>query len=100
MDQRFLLTMQQKPPCEVDKQTDINKRMAANSLERLSEVILPKSGKERQDAGDSEKGAVFQDGQEVLTYGNGIEGECRASVQLFESPNPQSLGNMVLLTIT
>lgn len=73
--------------------------MAANSLERLSEVILPKSGKERQDVGDSEKGAVFQDRQEMLTYGNWIKGEPRVSVQLFESPNPQSLSNVFLLTI-
>lgn len=44
--------------------------MAANSSESLSEVILPKSGKERQDTSGSEKGAVFQDRQEAVTYGN------------------------------
>ena len=74
MDQHFLLTNEQKPPGEVDKQTDINRRMAANSPQRLTEVILPKPGKERQDVGNTEKGAAFQDRQETLTYGNRIKG--------------------------
>ena len=96
MDQHFLLTNEQKPPWEVDKQTDINRRTAANSPKRLTEVILPKSGKERQDVGDTEKGAAFQDRQETLTYGNRIKGGHPAPVQLFETQSPWSLRHLIL----
>lgn len=95
MDQCFLLTIEQKPPWEVDKQTDISERMTANSPERLVEVIVPKTGKERQDMGDAEKGAAFQDRQEALTYGNWIKGHYPVSVQLFETKIPWSLSSLV-----
>lgn len=56
------------------------------SPEGPGEVILPKAGKERQDAGDSGKGQRAARGrQEAATYGSGIKGDRRASVQLFES---------------
>ena len=96
MDQHFLLTNEQKPPWEVDKQTDINRRMASNSPKRLTEVILPKSGKERQDVGDTEKGAAFQARQETLTYGNRIKGGHPVPAQLFETWSPWSLSHLIL----
>lgn len=49
--------------------------MAANSSERLSEVILPKSGKERPDASGSEGGAVLDDRQEAMTHGTESKGK-------------------------